>query len=333
MVHRWQCLSGIALACVVFAGLLASPSHAAAWADYDRTIVRTSRTLQRIDRMERAKPGSGKADLSQLNKSLPSNLSVTTRDHQTIEADFTWLKEELEDIAGQTGKNRAESISNAIGRLETMRSASRVGRWGNPDQTVRANAILKNVLAKNEYRPPIFAGIVQKIMMTIANLLSKIHVSEGTASVIGWIFIVIAVLVFAAVLVLLVLRFVNFKPDLNRAASTQEKRPHKVRRPSLDSLLAEAESSAAERRYRDAFRYTYLATIYLLDRAKLITYVDGSTNWEYLRALRKLSLAEQARIFQDMTLLFDELVYGKREVSEEDYRKSMSKFRILEEMV
>ena len=137
-----------------------------------------------------------------------------------------------------------------------------------------------------------------------------------------------------AALVFVVLRLVayysNPKSESETAGSTRITRKQA---PSPISAIQAAEKHAAAGRYREAFRGIYLAAILVLDRAKLIKYTDGTTNWEYLRWLARQPKEQPVEVFREMTTSFDDLIYGKKEVSRDDYANSAEHFKQLEEVL
>lgn len=83
-----------------------------------------------------------------------------------------------------------------------------------------------------------------------------------------------------------------------------------------DQWVDDAARLAAERRYREALRALYLATLVALDRARLIRFDPTRTNGHYLRALRR---AEVRPYFLEFTRIFDRTWYGREEAGEAEY--------------
>jgi len=75
-----------------------------------------------------------------------------------------------------------------------------------------------------------------------------------------------------------------------------------------DVLKTEAETLAAEGRYREAVSRLQVALLRTLDREGVIRYDPSRTNWEYLAAVRGMpSLAD---VFESLTLRLDDVLYG-----------------------
>ena len=173
---------------------------------------------------------------------------------------------------------------------------------------------------------------MQKIAAFLLKQLSRLHVPEGVVTVIGWLVLAAIVILFVVVLVYLVLRLVAMA-----SSRDFERRPRhqRVNIPSSSvsqaSVLEAAQADAAAGRYREAFRGIYLAAILALDRSKLVKYADGITNWEYLRALGRQENQDATKAFAPMTASFDEMIYGKRQITVRDYNECMARYRALEE--
>ena len=86
-----------------------------------------------------------------------------------------------------------------------------------------------------------------------------------------------------------------------------------------DDWLAEAASLAAQRRYGEALRALYLATLVALDRRAWIRFEPSLTNWQYLRQMPTGPARDDFRV---LTRTFDVKVYGEEPAGEEDYQAS-----------
>jgi hypothetical protein len=83
------------------------------------------------------------------------------------------------------------------------------------------------------------------------------------------------------------------------------------------SLLDEAARLAARGDARGALRALYLATLFALDRERLIDYEPSRTNWQYLRSLPQ---GELRQAFAAFTRIFDHKWYGHEPATLDDYR-------------
>lgn len=83
------------------------------------------------------------------------------------------------------------------------------------------------------------------------------------------------------------------------------------------SLLDEAARLAALGDARGALRALYLATLFALDRNRLIEYEPSRTNWQYLRSLPP---GDVRQAFAAFTRIFDHKWYGHEPATLDDYR-------------
>jgi hypothetical protein len=82
-------------------------------------------------------------------------------------------------------------------------------------------------------------------------------------------------------------------------------------------LLDEAARLAAGGDARGALRALYLATLFALDRNRLIEYEPSRTNWQYLRSLPQ---GDVRQAFAAFTRIFDHKWYGHEPATLDDYR-------------
>jgi hypothetical protein len=304
--------------------------------EYNRTLIGASDRIQAALRAERGHRGSGRPILDDLSRSLPSTMPVDIQGGKPVNADLRWIKTEIGSIIHDKATRRPDRLRDLADRV---RMAAGVGKTAQPAQGVSApgaRSTLHKVLSRKEYGHSIVNDLSERMIRAIQEVIGRIFgaVPEGAWGIMGYILAGIAILAFAAALVFLVLKIIAaYSNPAPRRVRVEERHERVSKRPSLESLLQAAEDDASRARYREAFRSIYLATLYLLDRANLITYSDGNTNGEYMRALRRQSAREQAQVFGDMTLLFDQSIYGGHDVSVDDYLRSKSRFHELEGML
>lgn len=332
MSHRRRALTILILVSItlISCGICVS---AATVGDYNRTLARLSSGLDSAVRMEKQRPGSGRPALEQIIKSTPPSMSIKIEGERSIPADLRWITSDIRDIVEANPKTRQAKLTELAERVRIAAQAQSETGNGSAASTVQARSTLKRILARSEYKPSIKGDIMARVMDAIARAFDRIKqlIPSGTWGFVSRAVTIFAVLLFAVSLVYAALKLVNRRSGRTvMERPTREKLQHKTKRPSPESLLEAAEADAAGNRYREAFRSVYLAAILLLDRSQLINYADGTTNWEYMRVLRRQASADQTRIFGDMTLLFDQSVYGHHDVSQDDYLSSRTQFRQLE---
>jgi len=312
-------------------------------ADYARTLGRISNELSAIRKMEAAHPGSGKAALDSLNQSLPDSVPVTSQG-KTFEADLQWIKLRIDEIGQAKGKERLANIDTLINRIGAASSADEGTPTNSATSLSAAHAALTDALKIDNPKPSFWDRLVGRVLLYLQvhvfqPLFDKIgdafgKVPSRTWAIIGWIVKILAIVVLVAGLayVIRLLRTYYSGSGPEEEGSTKA-HASKVRRPSVELLLKAAEEEASEGRYKEALRHIYLATILLLDHAQLVSFADGRTNWEYVRILKRQSKPDQAKVFGDMTLCFDRLIYGGQEVGGSDYLAGKDSFHQLESMI
>ncbi|MHB0913119.1 MAG: DUF4129 domain-containing protein [Armatimonadota bacterium] len=308
------------LACL----LAACAATAATQGEYARVLSDLEARLSSALSAEKKRTGNGTASLDRALAGLPSAMKVGE-----VRADLSELRREVSDARWSKGKKRLGRISAALGEVRAMSGAATFhGRAPSGD----ARAALGKVLSGREYRHMEEMSWFNRML---ASLLMKI--GEGISlvpgevwEVIGWVFLGIAACVFLVVLALLVRELVRRKERPVARETRRRLRVRKPSRPTPESLLAEAERDAGEGRYREAFRRAYLGSVLLLDRARLIDYTESGTNWEYTRAFTRRGPEGDASAFQTLTLLFDQIIYGRRSATEADYRSCLEQYRRME---
>lgn len=302
-------------------------------AQYGRMLATTTRAIDSAIIAERAHPGSATNALKQTMHALPINMRVTTPDGVSVRVDLSDLQIELNDARASFGKARLAHLQKSRDYLTSMAAAADV-RSPHPKMAADAKSTLRNVLKGGEYQPSKKEELWQRILGPLLNLLGGIHPSSTVVDVLSWILLGATIILFVVVLVLLVLRLIEGLSFGGRAPRRQVQR-EAVTAPlaSVASVIDDAEQAAAAGDYREAFRRVYLASILTLDSVRLVKFVDGVTNWEYLRTLSRQDRQDAVSVFRPMTETFDELIYGKRGVSKDDYAHSLQQFHRLGEML
>lgn len=299
-------------------GCLQVASTAATSAEYDRVISSAAGQIESALSHERAHPGSAGKTLDNVSGSIPSSVVVDQPDGSKIRADLSWVKSDISYAQRLNGKKRTDKLQDVLARLRTLEDASTGRRFGATMSSGRARKTLATILAGKEYQASITENVAQRMLGAISRFLARI-IGPGTGDVISWVLLVGLVLGAAAILVFLVLHLINSRSPQREKVSPTTLRRAAIERPTAEALLLQAEDDARAGRFREAFRSIYLAAILCLDNRRFITYAEGTTNWEYTRAARRLAPADTARLFDDMTMRFDDLIYGQRTVTGDEY--------------
>lgn len=189
--------------------------------------------------------------------------------------------------------------------------------------STEAKKDLEEILKQGEYtvysKPP---GFVEKCwnkaMAWLADLLESWFPSlEGSRSaaaplLIG--FIAIAVLILAWIAYLLI-------RNSRRKMLNREYKPLQFSREidwTYEMHMERAYRLEAEGQLRTAVRHFFLALLLFLDKQKSIEARQWKTNWEYFAELGKSSRADADR-FYELASVFDEVTYGERQISNNDF--------------
>jgi hypothetical protein len=245
------------------------------------------------------------------------------------------------------------SLASSAEYDKTLQTAVKHAHHNNPAELQHARETLKDILAGMQTKPSLsdkiwlkvqaflqkIAESIGKVIERIANAVGKtfggVSLPKGFLDFLPTLIKIILALILVAIISGIVWWLVN--KYTGSAKDEQEdwysKKQSKPVRNTVDAIFRTAEMDAAQGRYREAFRGVYLASILLLDRASLLNYMESTTNWEYLRILKKQASPDTVEVFSGMTAMFDQFIYGKRSVSDPDYQSAVKSFRRLEEMV
>jgi hypothetical protein len=315
----------MALACLLCGG-----SAAATPTEYDRAVASAAARIESALSQERAHPGAARQALDDLSRSIPSAVVTEDADGSRIRADLSRLKSDISSARRLKGKKQAERLGDVLARLRTLEDAARVRRPGSNVSSDRARGILAGTLAGKEYQESLKETVIQRALGAILSALDRV-LGPGTGEVISWVMLVGLVLGAAAVLAFLVFHLIHSRSPKRQRAVPTTLRQVGVERPTAEALLQQAESDARSGRFREAFRSIYLAAILHLDGRRFVTYAEGTTNWEYTRSARQLAPPDIASLFRDMTIRFDDLIYGQQTVTGDEYSGFRRSYHELEE--
>jgi len=314
--------------------ILANCLHGVALAEasqYERCIASSATGVESALSQERTRVGSSTRTLEDLARSTPASVVVENSDGSKIRADLSWARADISYAQRLKGKKRTDKLQDVLARLRTLEDAN--GRQsGATVSSEQARNTLAKTLAGKEYQRSLTESVVQRAIGWILGLLQGI-IGPGTGAVISWILLVGLVVGAVGLLGFLAVHLINSQSSKLRKAVPTTIRQAKIDRPTAKALLLQAEKEARAGRFREAFRSVYRAAILHLDGRRFLTYEEGTTNWEYTRAARRLAPPDVAALFGDMTLRFDEMIYGQRIVNDDEYSGFMHSYHKLEETV
>lgn len=302
--------------------------------EYDRELTSISRELHAVLEIEKAKPGSATNELKSLLARLRPEMDVSVSKDETIHVDMRWISSGVDGVAKWEPKSRMARIEHLVDRVDAQRGAVLGIPFIGQTSIDRSKAMLASNLAGSEYKPSWQERLTQKIQSWLYGLLEKLNIPPSVGIFIGWLTVVVAAIAFIVAVIFIIWRLLVAASLVRFNRPISHTKPQQApRTPTQTSVLDEAERHAAAGRYKEAFRAVYLAAILALDRAKLVKYIDGVTNWEYLRALTKQDRAETVPPFKAMTGTFDRLIYGEQPISESDYLECRSHYTALIEVL
>ena len=309
------------------------PACASSRAEYEQTLAATARQLQTALHMEQRSLGSGKQILQRLAQDGASRSQDVDEDGDHITCDLNWVAADIHRIERMSGRKRIDAISRLFDKVDSLSFAA-ASKTNREISSSKARSTLNHVLAGYEYKPTFWDNLYKKLLPTLRSI------SEAIARVFGKLppgilhfgnkfLIVLAAVAFAITLVFLIMRIIGSTPDKKVKRIPQNTHTQTITRPDIAVLLAQAETDAAGGRYREALRAVYLATLLQLDRHGAISYTESGTNWEYMKSLSQSSGRDKTTIFRTLTTLFDESIYGHRDLSASDYAAGMHAYRQL----
>ncbi|WP_413299270.1 DUF4129 domain-containing protein [Bacillus sp. 1P10SD] len=190
----------------------------------------------------------------------------------------------------------------------------------------KARNTLENILNRKEYR--VYQDGTKGLLETwwekakewVTDQLSKLFPSmESASSASGPVLISIIIVV---VLFLLIFTFFMVR-NIRRNRTFREKKPLQSLKEmnwSYQKHIEEAKKQEELGEYNLSTRHLFLAfLLYLHDKEWLEARI-WKTNWEYYEELRKIQ-QHRAEQFFLLANFFDEVTYGERRVSKEEYSK------------
>ncbi|HET6454242.1 MAG TPA: DUF4129 domain-containing protein [Armatimonadota bacterium] len=320
------------LSLILLVWCLQGPALAVTASEYDRYVASAATGVESALSKERAHAGSSSRVLDDLTRTIPSSVVVENSDGSKILADLSWARADISSAQRLKGKKRADKLQDLAARLRTLEDASKSRQSGATVSAEKARNTLAKTLAGKEYQKSLMEGVAQRVLAWVLRSLERI-IGPGTGEVISWVLLVGLVIGAAALLVFLVLHVINSRSPKRRKVVPPTIRQSRVERPTSKALLLRAEEDARAGRFREAIRAIYLAGILHLDGRRFVTYEEGTTNWEYTHAARRLAPPDAAALFGDMTMRFDDLIYGQRTVTDDEYSTFIRSYQELEETV
>ncbi|HKP47022.1 MAG TPA: DUF4129 domain-containing protein [Pyrinomonadaceae bacterium] len=276
--------------------------------------------------------------IASVQQLIPAKEAIEFSEQQ-ITADNSWLQTGLEKYKTASASERADLRSQMIDRLHAI--AERVNEIQSADiaaQDKEQNSRkLGEILQRPEYARKVkeesaITRVLQRLLKWLESFIPKPKpLAPRTSSVFSSI-----AQIFVIVLALVVLIFVArlFLPRLLKSRGHKRKVKEGPRivlgeelQPdqSATDLLAEAESLARAGDLRAAIRKGYIALLVELGERKVISLEQHKTNYDYLRAVRRLE-----RLYPSMKQLtdsFEQHWYGFARATESDWQSFRATYK------
>lgn len=184
---------------------------------------------------------------------------------------------------------------------------------------------IEEILSRDEYTAYLqgkggsFWEWLKPVGRWLRSLLPDIKVSEGAGAFMAYGLMTIALLLVAYAIYW-------FSKQLIRQGRIRDKAylPEDELNRSYDYYWQEALMLGRTRNWREGVRYGFLALLFYLEDQERIRVEKWKTNWEYAAELSETA-PELAGVFQDSSLLFERIWYGKEVVSDADYTTMIRK--------
>ncbi|MBU9722369.1 MULTISPECIES: DUF4129 domain-containing protein [Bacillaceae] len=157
------------------------------------------------------------------------------------------------------------------------------------------------------------------VMEQLARLFPAIQTSTTVSSII-FILIIIAIILILGVVLFFTVR------TLNRKRLYRDNKPLQNRKEknwSFDMHLSESKKQEELGDYSQAARHLFLALLLYFHDINWLEARIWKTNWEYYEELRKVN-EDSAEFFYEFVLIFDQITYGERQISKEEYMSYQS---------
>ncbi|MFC0526042.1 DUF4129 domain-containing protein [Pontibacillus salicampi] len=190
-------------------------------------------------------------------------------------------------------------------------------------QPNNAREELKGILQQEEYQVyyeeqkgimSLLRSLGKWLLERFQELFPGIRITDGTINVTMIVIGIIGIALFAVLVFLIQRNLTSQKTQRNKKAPLEHANELEW---SYTKHLQEAEAKQQGGEYTVAARHIFLALLLYFDEQKWVEARAWKTNWDYYDELKKVdqSWAEQ---FYEMALLFDEITYGTRKVTQEE---------------
>lgn len=305
--HLRACfMSGLLI--LVFTFLFPTLVTAIPLAEYQKNLQHAITALDTLGQMDEDEtPESYQRRLTQtiaaVLQVLPEKQAIETNE-SSYTIDNAWLVAKSHDLENAPEANRESIRIQLIERLKSIDervSELEKARVANALSKDEANKKLAEILSRSEYdsrgrQSSALWKLVERFIRWVSQFLpQRSPIASSHGSPLTAIAQIVVVLLAAAVLLYVALKFFrHFRQRPRKAATKKRKEPRIVLGERLEpeasavDLLADAEALARAGEIRAAIRKAYIALLVELGDRKVISLAQNKTNRDYLRAVSAL---------------------------------------------
>lgn len=293
---------------LVIAGLVIflSTAHATPVNEYQKHLSQAIAALDSLVQLEENETASAfearnTETVLSVRQLVPAKETIESAG-QTFTVDNSWLQQELDKYKNTSGPERSILRQQIIERLQGI--AERVKEAQQPtvgsEDKAQQSRTLAEILQRPEYARKVqeqsaIGRLWERFLKWLQNLFPKPRpVEPGTAGIFSNIAQVFVIALALAVLIFVARLFLPRLLHYRRAKRKVKEGPRIVLGERLEpdqsatDLLSEAEALARAGDLRAAIRKAYIALLLELGERKIITLEQHKTNYDYLRAVRRL---------------------------------------------
>ena len=324
---------------LVIAGLVifVSTAHATPVNEYHKHITQAITALDSLGQIANENETTPAFEMrtaetiSSVRLLLPANETVELG-QQSFTVDNSWLQTELEKYKTASATERPVLREQVIERLQAIgerlnETESTASENGDKDRKTKR---LAEILQRPEYARKVkeqsaIGRLWERFVKWLQDLLPKPRpVEPGTAGIFSNIAQVFVIALALAVLIFVARLFLPRLLHNRRAKRKVKEGPRIVLGERLEpdqsatDLLSEAEALARAGDLRAAIRKAYIALLLELGERKIITLEQHKTNYDYLRAVRRIE-----RLYPNVKQLTDSFErhwYGLARATETDWQ-------------
>ncbi len=196
-----------------------------------------------------------------------------------------------------------------------------------PNPTVETIHSTFKAVADERLTPPAFFRAIEWLLETLGRMFSWLEAPIRFIAYLFSHFYIVFIIIFALLIVWIVLRYVRNRADGYQQASVPEKLQ------KWQELKAQAQVAHQSGDFRLAVRLSLSSCLLLLNEKNLVKMRKGATNSEYLRMVNRSASPMVYLPMKSMVVLFNDIVYGARDVRSENAEYMLDQLSQIEAIV